>query len=534
MPFYRLNKEYNQQGIYMSAPAPTTPSSDNTLPTVSPTGTASTKILSLVSQNGEDEPIGFALLMSPYKARLIDIGSATAGLIKRSEEITQGKSSTSSTDEFVKNLSESLSATDLNFEPTLYSTKQVNDRDAPRIIFPLPVDIRDQLLVNYQTSDLGIAGAAASFGADLAKNIKQGRGLDMGADSRNAVLAAAGLNILGTTAPGLSALAGQYLGQVLNPFTVTSFRNVEPRVFNFEFRITPRNADQSETLQECINTLRYCALPDPSASGLTLEFPYRFKLAWLGALKMFDFSESVLTRIEVNYASGGSPAFFEYTESLTEGASSGYHPVAVTINLEFRELFPLTKETVFPRRSESTYAGEMRPRKLGRDQIEGANAPPSSPATQGGATTTDPAENQTGAGDNALNTPVDTDRATVEQGLSILNDSAKNINASTAALKNEGDGGLDAFKAQQGLIPASEVYLAVNKHDTQVESYNNALEVLKSVAEPNANIKQVPFQPTWFEKVQAGTSGSRSGISVWQTQYDKGKADWNKTSGGGG
>jgi hypothetical protein len=517
MPFYRLNKEYNQQGIYMSE-------------TTNPTA-AKTKTLSLIG-NGADEPFGFCLLMTPYKAELTNLPALTATVANRITEIAQGNSRPGATEQYIKDVSSSLSAADLKFSANLYTTKEINKRDVPRIIFPLPVDIRDQLLINYQGADMGLAGAAASFGADLARNIREGKGLDMGADTFNsALLRGLQYAVQGT---GVDVLAAQYLGSVPNPFTVTTFRNVEPRVFNFEFRITPRNADQSETLQECINTLRYCALPDPSASGLTLEFPYRFKLAWLGALKMFDFSESVLTRIEVNYASGGSPAFFEYTESLTEGASSGYHPVAVTINLEFRELFPLTKETVFPRRSESTYAGEMRPRKLGRDQIEGANAPPSSPATQGGATTTDPAENQTGAGDNALNTPVDTDRATVEQGLSILNDSAKNINASTAALKNEGDGGLDAFKAQQGLIPASEVYLAVNKHDTQVESYNNALEVLKSVAEPNANIKQVPFQPTWFEKVQAGTSGSRSGISVWQTQYDKGKADWNKTSGGGG
>ncbi len=57
----------------MSTPAPTTPSSDDAPASISSTGTARTKILSLVSQNGDDEPIGFALLMSPYKAKLLDL-----------------------------------------------------------------------------------------------------------------------------------------------------------------------------------------------------------------------------------------------------------------------------------------------------------------------------------------------------------------------------------------------------------------------------------------------------------------------------
>jgi hypothetical protein len=508
----------------MSTPAPTTPSSDDAPASISSTGTARTKILSLVSQNGDDEPIGFALLMSPYKAKLLDLEAATASFLKRTEEITQGQTTSGSTEDFQKKVSENIAAPDLNFQASLYTTTQVNDRDVPRIIFPLPIDIRDQILVNYQTSDLGIAGSAASFGTDLARNIKQGKGLDMGADSLASALTAVGL---AASPDALRGLAGQYLGAVVNPFTVTSFRNVEPRVFNFEFRITPRNADQSETLQECINTLRYCALPDPTASGLTLAFPYRFKLAWLGSLKMFDFSDAVLSRIEVNYSSGGNPAFFEYTESLIEGSTAGYHPVAVTIALEFRELFPLTKETILPQKTNSNYDGEMRPRKLGRDEIQGKDPPPSSPETQGGATTTDPAENQTGTGDNALNTPVNADRATVEQAQSVYNDSVNKMELSSKELKNEGDGGYDAFRAQQGLIPASEVYLAVNRHDTAVDSYNNALDVLKSNSLSSKYVQNIAFAKTWLEKVQDGKSGSRSSLSVWNTQYNLGKEEVN-------
>jgi hypothetical protein len=518
MPFYRLNKEYNQQGIYMSE-------------TTNPTA-AKTKTLSLIG-NGADEPFGFCLLMTPYKAELANLPALTGAVTTRNIEIVQGNSRPGATEQYIKDVSSSLSAADLKFSANLYTTKEINKRDVPRIIFPLPVDIRDQLLINYQGADMGLAGAAASFGADLARNIREGKGLDMGADTFNSALlrglqyAAQGTNV--------ETLAANYLGSVPNPFTVTTFRNVEPRVFNFEFRITPANKKQSENLQECINTLRYCALPDPTASGLTLAFPYRFKLAWLGALKMFDFSEAVLSRIEVNYAAGGSPAFFDYVEAsgTDDGSTAGYHPVSTVITLEFRELFPLTKETIIPRAGKKiTYDGQMVPRKLGRTEFDD-NDPLPSPAGTGGATSTDPAENQTGAGDDALNTPTADNRATVQQAQSVLNKSAQNIDSMKRLLISEGEGGSDAFRAEQGLIPATDVYLNVNKHDAAVTSYNDSLNVLKSNPLSSSYVKDIQLQQTWLQKVQAGTSGSRSGINVWQRQYNRGNNEWNKTSGGG-
>jgi hypothetical protein len=528
MPFYRLNKEYIQQGIYMSE---TQESTDEIGLYGGIVTRTKPKILSLVSLSGEAEPIGFALLMSPYKAQLVDVESIVAGIDTALAEENGGKLTQQEVEAIRKNVTTNMAAADLQFKANLYTTKQVNDRgNVPRLVFPLPIDIRDQLMVNYQTSDMGIAGAAASFGADLAKNIKQGRGLDMGNDTTSSALQAVGLNFLKEIAPSTTPLVGQYLGAVANPFTVTSFRNVEPRVYNFEFRITPANQAQSETLQECINTLRYCALPDPTAAGLTLAIPYRFKLAWLGALKMFDFSEAVLTRIEVNYSSGGNPAFFEYTQSKLTNGSEGYHPVAVTIALEFRELFPLTKETIVPRSGKSEYDGEMIPRILGRREF---NDIASSEETQAGATT-DPAENQTGARDDALNTPVNADREAVQQAQSVYNDSVKKMESSSRELKNEGEGGYDAQRAIKREITAADVYLAVNRHDTAVDSYNGALNVLKSNSLSSKYVQDIPPAKTWLEKVDDGTSGSRTSSFVWYAVYNTGNVDWNKTSGGGG
>lgn len=500
--------------------------------TTNPTTTSKSKTLSLVG-NGADEPFGFSLLMTPYKAELANLPLLTSAIAERTSEVVQGKSTTESTESFQEKAKKAASALDLNFSANLYTTRQVNKRlDVPRIIFPLPVDIRDQLMINYQGADMGFVGAAASFGADLARNIREGRGLDMGSDTFNsALLRGIQQFAQGTPAEGI---VNQYFGSIPNPFTVTTFRNVEPRVFNFEFRITPANKKQSENLQECINTLRYCALPDPTASGLTLSFPYRFRLAWLGALKMFDFSEAVLSRIEVNYAAGGSPAFFDYAEpsGTDDGSSAGYHPVSTVITLEFRELFPLTKETIIPRDGKKvTYDGEMVPRKLGRKEFND-NQPLPSLAVQGGATTTDAADNQTGAGDNALNTPVSGDAAQVQQAQSTLNDSSQRINYYTKELKNEGEGGYDARRASNGSIPPSEVYIAVNKHDARVKSYNDALNVLKANPLSSSYVKDIPLQLTWFQKLEAGTSGSRTASWVWEQQYDLGKAEWNKISTG--
>ena len=506
----------------MSTPAPTTTSANTTR-------TSTTKILSLISETGDGEPIGFGLLMTPYKADLLDVETLFRSAVDRVEQITRGQSNSGNTQQFIKTATDAIVAKDLNFKGNLFSTKEVKSREnIPRIIFPLPLDIRDQMLVSYQSIDQGIAASFASFGKDLGKNINQGRGLDLGIDTTSSAFVAAMLNYAKGTSVG--PLVEQYFGAVANPFTVTAFRNVEPRMFNFEFRITPANQKQSEALQECINTLRFCALPDPTSQGLTLNIPYRFRLAWLGGLKMFDFSEAVLTRIEVNYSSGGSPAFFEFTNSSV-GGTPGYHPVAVTIALEFKELFPLTKETILPRgNKKGTYDGEMLPRKIGRNEFDDNTPDPaSSPETQGGSTTTDAAENQTGTADNALNTPVSTEAAAVQQAQTTINDSLNKINVLSAELANEGEGGYDAQRAILRQITASDVYLAVNKHDNAVAAYN---ALIANPSSPSY-IQNIPTKKTWLEKVDDGTSGSRTRSFVWYAVYNTGNVDWNKTSGGG-
>lgn len=515
----------------MSTPAPTPP----TTPT-NPTATPKyPKTLNLLPSQG-NEPIGFGLLMSPYKAKLVDVEALTADFLKRAEQITQGQSTSGSTEDIQKKTLKNISAADLKFQATLYSSKEIRESDQPRIIFPLPVDIRDQLMINYQSSDLGVAGAAASFGSDLARNLKQGKGLDMGADTLASALSAVGLSI----APdAIRNLAGQYLGAVVNPFTVTAFRNVEPRVFNFEFRITPIDRSQSEELQECINTLRYCALPEPTAAGLTLAFPYRFKLAWLGALKMFDFSEAILSRIEVNYASAGMPSFFEYTvKPRADGSVPGFHPVAVTITLEFRELFPLTKESVVPTgKSTSNYAGEMTPRHMTRSDFEEQEtAPPSSPATNGGATNSAPPPtanpNQTGNGDDQLATP-NASAATAaakKARYDAMQAAVITLDKTTAQLTSTQAGGFDAARVEQGQLSASALYQKINEHNVAAATYNANLAVEKTV---NPGVQALLPQKTWLTKVRDGESGSKTSYATWDAYYRQGQAQKNKTGGGG-
>lgn len=500
----------------------------------------SQKILSLVNLSADADPIGFALLMTPYKAKLVDVENLSA-IITAGDEAVEKQQRGEFTQEDVEGIkrmtSRNLTAVDLQFKANLFSAKQIRDMVGPRLVFPLPVDIRDQLMISYQTSDLGMAGTLGSFGTDIATNLRQGRGLDLGLDTKAAALQAGALQLAKELNPKLADLAAQYSGAIINPFTTTSFRNVEPRVFNFEFRITPANQAQSEILQECINTLRFCALPDPTANRLTLEIPYRFRLAWLGSLKMFDFSDAVLTRMEINYASGGSPAFFEYTKPKLTDGPEGYHPVAVTIVLEFRELFPLTKETIVPReKKDGQYNGEMVPRKFGRkefldDAVPAAAASPvSSPETQGGdnVPSASGAANQTGTGDDALNTPTTGDRLIVEQAQSVYNDSVKKIESASRELKNEGEGGYDAQRVVKGEITAAEVFLAVNKHDNAVAARNDALDVLKANPLSSNYVKDIPYTSTWLQKVDDGTSGSRTRSSVWYGVYNYGNVAWNK------
>lgn len=247
----------------------------------------------------------------------------------------QGNRGEEESNEAVKKISEAIRA-------SLVSQKQVREQTSvrpesedeygPLISMPLPEKIKDSLRVSYSTSDLGMAAVGATFGQNLAESNKSGPGLT------NALVGSASYVIRTLVAAlpgGVGALGQKLSNSIPNPFSAAIFEKVNPRKFSFNWTIQPQTPEESERLKEVINNLRYWSLPNPSKDGLILGVPYEWELSFVGTNFLYSFSRCFMSSIDIDYSPNGFNAF------MADGA-----PQAVTISLEFEEIFPLDKRTI--------------------------------------------------------------------------------------------------------------------------------------------------------------------------------------------
>ena len=140
---------------------------------------------------------------------------------------------------------------------------------------------------------------------------------------------------LGTIFNTAAAVAGQVAkisGNPINPRVEILFSTTTQRQFTFEVLMAPRNEEESITIKNIIQTLRYHAAPeiDPTL-GLTFIPPAEFDITFFHKgvenTNIPRINTCVLERIDVDVAPQGAYATF----------SNGY-PVAVRMNLGFREI----------------------------------------------------------------------------------------------------------------------------------------------------------------------------------------------------
>ena len=140
---------------------------------------------------------------------------------------------------------------------------------------------------------------------------------------------------LGTIFNTAAAVAGQVAkisGNPINPRVEILFSTTTQRQFTFEVLMAPRNEEESITIKNIIQTLRYHAAPeiDPTL-GLTFIPPAEFDITFFHKgvenTNIPRINTCILERIDVDVAPQGAYATF----------SNGY-PVAVRMNLGFREI----------------------------------------------------------------------------------------------------------------------------------------------------------------------------------------------------
>lgn len=207
------------------------------------------------------------------------------------------------------------------------------------IALPLPSQLSDNLSISFGATDMGVTAAGFQAGQSIGK-------LEFGVDE---ALGAGGYAVrtLAQLSEGVNTALNLLTGNVPNPYSVLTFKNVEQRSFEFDWTFVPRNEKESRMLRDIINTIRYLALPNQS--GLFLEFPYEWEVQFVGTNFLHSFSRGYITDLKIEYGSSGGISFFPIEK---DGA-----PSQVKFSFSFREIYPLNK-TLITKDNKAMYPSE--------------------------------------------------------------------------------------------------------------------------------------------------------------------------------
>lgn len=194
---------------------------------------------------------------------------------------------------------------------------------------PIPNNLADTQSINFAEEDLGpaLGGAAgAIFGGDYGPS-------GVAATAGNAIGAAAVAGLAGavsSAAPGVAALGSAKLGVTANPFLTVLFKNPNYRVYDFTWRLFPRNQAESAVLQGIYNSVKYHMVPaaSPNFGGAILTYPSLVKVTLTaGGRPLMPFKYGVIDNATFNFAPDGAPSFHRNGE-----------PTAVDFRISIKEV----------------------------------------------------------------------------------------------------------------------------------------------------------------------------------------------------
>jgi hypothetical protein len=217
-------------------------------------------------------------------------------------------------------------------------------RNIEQLTYAIALTMPENLAVSYQNNfdQLSLTSALGGFGlAAQALASTDGRG-----ENANPFIAeAAGRiaeNILNEDFRKLGLFAAT--GRTVNPQLELIYNSPALRQFTLDFRLIPRNAEESSAIGTILQVLKYQAAPQISAgtSGRYFIPPSQFQLEFYDGIDhampnqfLFKTKKCVLEDISIDYSGGGSFTTF-YT-----GA-----PVEIRLSLKFTETVIIDQNAV--------------------------------------------------------------------------------------------------------------------------------------------------------------------------------------------
>lgn len=203
------------------------------------------------------------------------------------------------------------------------------------IILPLPANFSESISPQINDMAFGAVGGELAQYIDRAVNSQSGVIQGMATEAKNFVNNVRDAN--SGTARDLRALIfrraigalGQEVrgtidtirGSVPNPHVGLVFNGVNLRQYNFSWRFSPNNSEESYNIHEILKTLKAQSLPMRSPSGFYLEYPslVRFKF---GGVPFENygvvFKNCLIDGVNIDYAPNGTHSFFRGTSLPTD------------------------------------------------------------------------------------------------------------------------------------------------------------------------------------------------------------------------
>lgn len=228
------------------------------------------------------------------------------------------------------------------------------------IYLPIPQNLKAAYSVQYEQSELGVAGLAGArlgAGQDVVRegDIEGGtlNLLAQGLEGSGAAGLAAGilgkLGGLGGVIAGAGAGTGLQkavdgalmgAGTARNPHMAQVFKNVQFRSHELAFKLAPKNVDEQNRLKDIIKAFKIAMHPNYKLAGHFFDYPGQFDIDLVTGQSdeyFFNMGPSVLTGMSVDYLPNG-PQVHDINGTKA--------PIAVNLSLTFTELQIVTQREI--------------------------------------------------------------------------------------------------------------------------------------------------------------------------------------------
>jgi len=150
--------------------------------------------------------------------------------------------------------------------------------------------------------------------------------------NHDATLKSVGQALGGAAVKGVTDSMGKFSGAItsgrfINDYASLAYQGSAFREFSYSWILIPSSADEAESIQNIIRTIRYYSLPNYST--FEVKYPYMWTVNPALESKIgIVLRDSVITNFTVNYSPEG--VFKTYNTG---------HPVSVTMDITFKEIY---------------------------------------------------------------------------------------------------------------------------------------------------------------------------------------------------